>query len=219
MNFTDLSDLRYLLNNKYLTLRNLIYSVSIILVIALGVTGYIFYTKNYDQKAYQLFSESLIEYQKAIESGNQEDFINAQRAFELAYNSYSRSSISPFVLAYQSECLLRSGDQNKALELMQKSVDSINSNYPVYYLYLTKLALMQLDSIQESDSTKGLELLEKLAKTFNNPYRDMAGYYLGYQFWVKGDFDQAKKSWNILNQADQDSIWAALASSKMQLIN
>ncbi len=216
---TFLSEIRYYLNNKYLTSRNLLILLGAAGLICAIVFGYSFYSRNYNQKAFAMFSESIAEYNKAMSTGNSQDFVNAERAFAASYKAYSRATISPFMLAYQADSALKSGNFDSALDLMKKAVDSIEVSSPVYYLYATKLALMQLDSKDESVKNLGKELLEKYAKTFNNPYKDMAAYYLGYQAWVVGDFELAKRNWQILSQAGNDSIWAALAGSKLELVS
>lgn len=213
------SEIRYFFNNKYLTSKNILLFLGLVALVLTIILGYILYSKNYNQKAFEMFSESVVEYQKALGSGSSQDFANAERAFAASYKAYNKSTVSPFMLSYQADAALRSGNQKEAIDLMQKALNAIELNSPVYYLYATKLALMQLDSNDESVKVQGKDLLEKLSKIFNNPYKDMASYYLGYQVWVAGDFDSAKKYWQVLAQAGQDSIWAALASSKLALIN
>ena len=60
-----------------------------------------------------------------------------------------------------------------------------------------------MDASDQAFQQKGLQELVSLAREENNPYKDMALFYLGRYYWAKNQIDEAKKAWQEL----EDSSW------------
>lgn len=144
-----------------------------------------------------------------------------EQAFMTGAQRYASTTIAPFFQAFAAEMQLRKGDAPQALTTLQHAVKGMTSSSPYYYLYVTKIALLQLDSADESVRTAGRNALQELTDSTKNPHRDMARYYLGLHEWSLGNRLAAKNIWSSLldTKSEKPSTWARLAQAKLALLS
>ncbi|MCL4361008.1 tetratricopeptide repeat protein [Candidatus Dependentiae bacterium] len=211
-------NLQELVQNK--EVRNTIILAILALAIVGAWFGYKLYSKSYEEGAHNLFAQAMQEYNQALQGDNLSTWKDVEHAFEVAHQKYSKSHLVPYFLTYESDAVLRQGDEKRALQLMQDAVKNLSSNSPIYYLYKIKLSLMQMDSKDKDIAHQGKLTLENLAQENANPYKDMSLYYLGNNAFVNGQINEAKNSWQKMMQiASKDSVWANAAHSKLEFLS
>jgi len=164
--------------------------------IVLGVLivggGYWFHrhrTEQYNQDAQVAFSYHLerMDLLSTNTSAQAGDWTALEESFGVEYSRYKDSSLGPYFRAFQSEAALRAGDREQAIALLAEAVRAMGSAAPLYYLYMVKLGVMQLDSHNEQHHESGMHDLLQLAQDTCNPYQGLAWYHLWHYAWVKGD--------------------------------
>lgn len=88
---------------------------------------------------------------------------------------------------FTAQKLLKSGDHQTALDQINKSIEKRPSSSEAYYLRsLIYLSQMQLDQAKSD-----IEKIEEL-----NPYSSLKDQALGQMFYLQGEYDKAKDSFN-----------------------
>lgn len=178
-----------------------------LVLVSAGFAGYHWYSLHRTQQAHTIFAQCMQEFERALSSDDASLWTDVERAFATGYKSYPRTAIAPYFLAFQAEALIHQDKQEEARVLFADAVKKISKSSPLYYLYATKLALMNMDT----------QLLTKLADDHKNSYRDMALYYLGYCAFVANDRDTAEKTWaRLVREQGNSSVWANLAQAKLE---
>lgn len=146
-----------------------------------------------------------------------------ETACKRAYDEYSNSKLAPYFLAYQAEALVKQNKDDEAITVMTQMIQSMPKNSPLYYVYSTKLALMQIDSNQTAVHAQGLKQLEELAADTKNKQRDEALYYVGLYYWQLNDQVKAKESWQTLaelaSRPEEASPWMQLVSERLAVLS
>lgn len=199
--------------------RELWFVVGIALCIGAAGLGYRFYAQGYEQRAYKVFSDCMHEYEKA--AANTAIWSDVEQAFTLGYQQYGRSSLAPYFLAYKADVLLKQNKHDEAIATFDAMALVLPTASPVYGPYMTKRALVKMDSADIHMQKAGLEELTTLANDTRNQQRDMALYYLGLHYWSAQDIKQAQGIWQNLvalqsEQPESRSPWAALVQDKIQ---
>lgn len=141
-------------------------------------------------------------------------------ACNAGYDQNSSSKLAPLFLIYRADALVAQGDNAQAMTVMQDGIAKMSSSSPLRSLYAVKLALMKIDSADQSMKAAGMQELEKLAQQ-DVAGADMAAYYRGLLFWQAGEVEKAKDAWKRLaGTANQEnaSPYAALVDEKLQQV-
>ena len=121
-------------------------------------------------------------------------------------------------MVYEADTLIHQGKIKEASVLMDKAVQEMDSQHPLYTTYALKRALLRLDSGDASLEKQGREELEALAQDKNNSARDSALYYSGLYAENRADKAQAEKRFKeIVDQAHEQSYWYQLAQNKLKV--
>jgi len=144
--------------------------------------------------------------------------------FGNAGQELSSTSIAPYCFAFQAQALFEKGDLAAGIQALQKAVESLPAQSPLFYLFKTKLALALLDAQDRGESAdQGLSMLTDVARATDNIFKDYALYYLGLYYWTHNNLDEAKKVWQGLideyrHEKAVPSPWAQLAEQKLPFI-
>lgn len=154
---------------------------------------------------------------------HKEKWTEVERVFEDSFQNNKGANIAPMFLVYQSEALLNLEKRDKAIEILRKAIGYMNKRFATYHYYQIKLALMEIDSDNQSFKSQGFETLKRIALDQSNYAQDMALFRLGECFWYKKKFSDAKNYWNQLvlkfgKKSKHPSVWAELAKEKLRLI-
>jgi predicted negative regulator of RcsB-dependent stress response len=184
---------------------------ALVLGLLLAGGGYWWYQTSMNEAAQGALAQCLEEYERALHTVDTQSWHDVQMACAQGYALYKNSSVAPFFLALQSDAYLYQNDKEQAYESLRQAVASLSKKVPLYYLYATKLALLEHDIKHDN------LMLDMLAMNSKNPYQDMAYYYRGYFAWSEGNEEQARKDWdNIIR--DPQSIWAQRAQAHLSYI-
>jgi tetratricopeptide (TPR) repeat protein len=146
-----------------------------------------------------------------------------ETACKRAHDEYANSNLAPYFLAYQAEALVKQNKTDEAITVMTQMMKSMSKNSPLYYVYATKLALIEIDSNDSTAHAQGLKRLEELAADPKNQQRDEALYYVGLYFWHLNDRVKAKEAWQTLaelspNAQEASSPWMQLVSERLAVL-
>jgi tetratricopeptide (TPR) repeat protein len=182
--------------------------------------GYRWYAIRNERQAQMLLAECLHEYDNA--RAGDTTWEKVEQLCQQAYAKDHSAHTAPYLLALQADALTARGQNEKALAVMQQSVDHFPTSSLLYPLYATKYALMQMDSNDESVHATGLAALETFAKTPGLANHDRAAYYLGLYYFGKNDISKAQTVWKDLVEAHKEfpmqSPWAQYAATKIDLL-
>jgi len=164
--------------------------------------GFKFYIFSKESSAHKALNECVIEFSKVRNGAG--SWKDVEVAFDAGYKNNSGSKLAPFFLVFKSDALFEQGKTKEAIEALGKALKVMSEKDDFYGAYKAKVALMQLDSADESVKKEGLDSLEKLADT-NNSGQVVALYYLGLYSFDKNDTVNAKKYWQKLVQLDEEA--------------
>jgi len=130
------------------------------------------------------------------------------------------STAVPYLRMIQAQVALAQDNKDAALGYVADAIKSLDSSSPLYYVYKTKYALMNIDA--QDHKQEGLDQLAALASDVRNTNRDEAQFYLGLYHWVHDEIGQAKDAWKDLLAVDtsveHSSPWARRAQAKVATI-
>lgn len=188
-------------------LRELAVAGALILSLGLIAGGYYWYRSATNQKAQALLAQCLEEYERALYTNEAHMWHDVQMASSQGYERSKSSDLAPFFKSIQADAFYAQDKKEEALEALSAAVDAMSTSSPLYYLYATKLALMEYDYKGSS------ERLMALAQNTKNPYKDMAQYYVGYYLLAQDKQIEARAYWKDLLQ--QNSVWAQQAQAQL----
>jgi hypothetical protein len=174
--------------------RNKYYIVggSLVVLVGAGFYGYRMYMTQRNTEAFGVLGRYIERFLGEKKGGARLD----DGALQLEAQAFSGSAASPYFTAYEAQNLLHQGKIAEAEPLLEKAVNAMPSSSPLTDLYKVKLALVRLDSGDQTMVEKGLKSLQALAcSEQTSPAWDVAVYYLGRYHWVKGNVEEAKKIW------------------------
>lgn len=195
-------DLINTLTKRFSYVRELFLGIGICLVLAIGYTGYRWFTISRDQTAQKAFSEYVQDYQLALKENNPQEWDRVAALFQFGRNHYRSTSLAPYFLVMQSDIQLRQGKRAEAITTISEALSEL-SDTNMKSLLSIKRALVRLDSDKLEIREEGAQELVTLARDADNPYHDMALFYLGRYYWATNKIEEAKKTWQEL----VDSRW------------
>jgi len=193
---------------------------ALVLLMLIGLLlGRHFFVSYREQNAQKALSMSLAESfnaQRTVQPDWSMVAVNCAHAAE----DNSSSHLKPYFMALQADALIKAGNTEQALEVMDAMLARMPTHDPLVPLYALKGALMSLDAADTLVQERGLKVLEKLASDEANIYRDAAQFYLGHYYWTRDQLDKARAVWQELVaqrrvELGMRSPWADLASSKL----
>lgn len=218
--------------DKFKYSRELFMAAGLCVVMFAGYTGYRWFIVSRNQTAQKAFSEYQQDYQLALKENNPQEWDRVASLFEFGWKQYSSSSLAPYFLLMQSDIQLHQGNRDQAVATLSQAIKGLSNANMVAMLEI-KRALIQLDSDDQAMSEAGLQELVRLARApqsgtdqdyGNNPYRDMALFYLGRYYWVNNKIDEAQKTWQELVDMEwidksNQSPWVHEAKASLQQLN
>lgn len=217
--------------------------ISAIIFVIGGFYGYFYYKQAREESAYHALV-AVVKYvdapvkKEAVDQSKEEDlsFLNKEefKSFEEKwtkieeeckenYKVHKSSGIASFFLVYRVQALIELKKLQEAIDVMRVAISKMR-NDNVKNHYQIKLALMLIDSKDESSCNEGIELLRKIANAKDSVAQDSALYHLGEYYWYQRRFNEARNYWNQLllafdKQEEYASPWVAVAKEKLRLID
>lgn len=201
-----------------------------LVVIALvvgGWKGHEWHVTSREEKAQLAFSDALDEFHMASyiartepeEKAKIADHLkDATLAFSTVLEKHSSATLAPYAKGFLAEIHLLKDEPKEALALFQEVTNDVGSNSPLYFLYQTKIALLQLSLGEEKE---GVDHLQTLAHNTANIHSDNAAYFLGQYYWTKGESKKAAQEWDRFLEKNQPkdplkaSPWAQGVQAKL----
>lgn len=187
--------------------------------LAAAYGAYHWYSIRQEESAQHDFAQALEQFERVLAQEGEGKWEEVERAFAAGYAAHSGSALAPFFLAFQAETALELGDTEQARSLMNDAMQKMPRSNPLYHLYAVKRAVMLIDADDIALKDQGLALLQELAGDAQNPYRDMAQFFYGYQAFAVGDKAKAQERWQpLMQESGATSPWALRAQSYLELL-
>jgi predicted negative regulator of RcsB-dependent stress response len=155
-----------------------------------GFFGYRWYQQHRNRAAQYDFGILLDAYTKEQEN-EKPDFAPIAQQAQAGLQKHKRSALAPLFVVLQADALVAAGKKDEAVHVMA-DYESQVSHSVFAPLFLTKCAVMRVDSADEGERQKGIEQLQRLAHDMHNVFRDDALYHLFMYYWTQGDVAQAR---------------------------
>lgn len=187
--------------------------------------GYFSYKTSQEKQAQKILSECIEQFERASYPGSMGSlWPSVEMACQLGYEQHSSSSLAPYFLAYEADALLAQKKDNEAIAVMGNMMNLLSSDSPLYDMYATKYALMQLDAADEKTHVDGLNALQALGSKESNKQKDIALYYLGSYYESVNDIAAAKNTWEQLvaiesPDAEYASPWIAHVKERLNQLS
>lgn len=179
--------------------------------------AYRWYTVSREETVQKIFSEQVIEFNKAR---TPEQFEAMVVDCKSGHDQYAGSHLAPYFTAYEVDALLKLGKKTEALASLDGLIASLSGSNPLIYVYKTKRALLKFDIDDATTQEAGLKELQQLADDAKNKDRDLAQFYLGLHYYGADDLVNAKKVWQDLIELSLDSKnpspWAEQAKQRLE---
>lgn len=191
------------------------------------ISGYSYYRliNQKQEDLYADFTDSVNAYHKvlSLRDAKQQDleWPNLEAGFEKLVDQHLNSKLAPYFLSYYADVLAYQNKIDLACKQIDLAVEKLKNGSSdvqqgLYHMYFIKSALMKCDSETKEIKEVGLEQLKKSSEDTNNPFQDMALYYLGYQALSSGNKVQADKIFSDLVNTYKQSLWATKAAAKLE---
>jgi predicted negative regulator of RcsB-dependent stress response len=180
-------------------------------VIAAGSAGIYYYHAQRvqtEQAALIAYSEVMADYNKAF--NKPELWADVIQASQMGHRQYSGTVYGPLFIIVKAEALIQQGKLDEALPTMKEGLAALSRSMPLYNVYATKYALMQLDNADAAVAQQGVESLKKLAHDIKNQQRDEAMYNLYHYYTRNGNQQEAqaiKEEASALAKSFESSPW------------
>ncbi len=178
-------------------------AITIVLVVAGGYFGYRSYVVSREQRAHHSFADYLQDYQMAEKANSKEEWERVSNLLGHGFVQHKGSNVAPLFLSLKSDAQVKLGELVEAINTIQRAIDALPRGSKLLSLFLIKQALMRLDVEDEALQKVGLEQLVTIARDKDSEHKDIALFYLGRYYWVHDQIEDAKKSWQEL----EDSSW------------
>lgn len=197
--------------------RYVLVASGLFIVALVGYFGYRWYERSYNERAQEAIATVLDLYEKAGRDEHSSAVLTeAQRVCELKLAEFSSAAIAPYLRALYADILLQRGETDKATATLAEAVKLMNKNVPVYWLYATKLALMQCDATDQKVRATGEATLKEISENMQTEARLMAQYYRGLAAFNAGKIADARQLWQkLMTSTGGYSPWAKLAEAKL----
>ncbi len=176
---------------------SIVIAIVSVAIVGGSLVGYRYYQKMSSVNAHKDFAAAVTLFEaqeKNAQGADKEQWESLAKTFESGYEKNSSARLAPAFLAYQADALLKAGKFDAALPLLRKAAD-LMAVAAIKESYELKLDLVLLDSGKEEFEKEGLSRLQKLAAQGNSTVHAQALYHLGYFFWIKKNFEEAKNYW------------------------
>ncbi len=178
-------------------------ALTIVLLAAGGYFGYRSYIVSREQKAHQTFADYMQDFQLASKADSKEEWERMVRLSGHGYTQHKGSNLAPLFLSLKADAHIKLGEMVEGINSLQQAIDALPAGSPLLPLLQVKQSLMQLDADDDALSKVGLQQLISIARDKENSLKDMALFYLGRYYWAHDQIEDAKKTWQEL----EDSSW------------
>ena len=180
-----------------------------------GYYGYNWYRASSERDAQLVMADAYHEYTQAIQSFEQAKDENDQLATQhledailacdMLLRSHGNTYLAAYAQAFKADLLIIQNQKQEGLALLEQAVTAMNNNYPGYYLFKNKIALVRIDLAESIGDAAGVELgvkqLHELVVNPKNPASTESAYFLGEYYWSINDTQKAQEAWqNVLNE-------------------
>ena len=191
----------------------LTYALGIIVVLALVISGYRFFSIRSENKALSLLDQSMTKYEKVKNDRKPaETYEQVSADFQLIIDKYGRKNSGKIAkLTYANICY-KAGKYEQAIELYNGSLDDFEK-YPAIHNQV--LGSLGYAYEQQNDYASAVRYFEKLSSAQGTIMRSEALYRLGWLYDKLGNTEKSRAAYNAIISDYPDFIYIDLVKERM----
>ena len=193
--------------------KQLTYALGIIVVLALIISGYRFFSIRAENNASALLDKSLSKYD-SIKAGKQPDEVYEEVSadFQFILDNYKgRESAKLARLIYANICY-NAGKYKQAIGLYKTALTDFEKFPMIHQQILSNLGYAYE---QEEDYSTAVGYFEKISSATGSIRRDEALYHLGRLYDKLGENEKSREAYNKILTDHQDFIYIDLVKERM----
>ena len=191
----------------------LAYALGIIVILALIISGYRFFTIRAENNAAALLDKSLTKY-NSLKTDKQPDEVYGEVSadFQFILDKYKgKESAKIARLTYANICY-DAGKYKQAIELYKTALTEFEKYPMIHYQILSNIGYA---FEQEADYTTAVGYFEKISSAPEPILRDDALYHLGRLYEKLGENEKSREAFNKILTDHQDFIYIDLVKERM----
>jgi len=191
----------------------LTYALGIIVVLALIISGYRFFSIRAENNASALLDKSLTKYD-SIKSEKQPDEVYEEVSadFQFILNKYKGKESAKIARLIYANICYNAGKYKQAIELYKTALTEFAKNPMIHYQILGNLGYAYE---QVEDYLTAVGYFEKISSAPEPIMRDEALYHLGRLYDKLGENEKSREAYNKILTDHQDFIYIDLVKERM----
>jgi tetratricopeptide (TPR) repeat protein len=191
----------------------LTYALGIIVVLALIISGYRFFSIRAENNASALLDKSLTKYDSIkAEKQPEEVYEEVTADFQFILNEYKKKESAKLARLIYANICYNAGKYKQAIELYKTALTEY-AKYPmIHYQILSNLGYAYE---QEEDYSTAVVYFEKISSSPEPIMRDEALYHLGRLYDKLGENEKSREAYNKILTDHQDFIYIDLVKERM----
>ena len=191
----------------------LTYALGIIVVLALIISGYRFFSIRAENNASALLDKSLTKYD-SIKAEKQPDEVYEEVSadFQFILNKYKGKESAKIARLIYANICYNAGKYKQAIELYKTALTEFAKNPMIHYQILGNLGYAYE---QEEDYLTAVGYFEKISSAPEPIMRDEALYHLGRLYDKLGENEKSREAYNKILTDHQDFIYIDLVKERM----
>jgi tetratricopeptide (TPR) repeat protein len=191
----------------------LTYALGIIVVLALIISGYRFFSIRAENNASALLDKSLTKYD-SIKAEKQPDEVYEEVSadFQFILNKYKGKESAKIARLIYANICYNAGKYKQAIELYKTALTEFAKNPMIHYQILGNLGYAYE---QVEDYLTAVGYFEKISSAPEPIMRDEALYHLGRLYDKLGENEKSREAYNKILTDHQDFIYIDLVKERM----
>ena len=191
----------------------LIYALGIIVVLALIISGYRFFSIRAENNASVLLDKSLMKY-NSIKAEKQPDEVYAEVSpdFQFILNKYKGKESSKLARLIYANICYNAGKYKQAIELYKTALTEFAKHPMIHHQILSNLGYAYE---QKEDYSTAVGYFKKITSASEPLMRDQALYNMGRLFEKLGENEKSREAYSKILTDHQDFIYIDLVKERV----
>lgn len=191
----------------------LTYALGIIVVLALIISGYRFFSIRAENNASALLDKSMSKYNNLkAEKKPDEVYSEMSPDFEFILDKYNGKESAKLARLTFANICYNAGKYKQAIELYKTSLTDFTKHPMIHNLILSNLGYAYE---QEADYSNAVNYFQKISSASELPIRDEALYHLGRLYDKLGENEKSRKAYDEILTDHQDFMYIDLIKERI----
>jgi tetratricopeptide (TPR) repeat protein len=193
--------------------KKIINIATVILVIVLGYSLYLYYSKTKEDKAFFQLSQDMAWYEKATQANpDAVSLEEIKKKSDTFFDSYKRTSAAMLARAKYAQLYFSKGDYSGAAKLYTELLPSARKDDGLINITLCALGQSYEAMNKPEEAMRNFETVVESSCPLK---KDEALFHMGLLYEKKGDAEKSKRAFNRVVSEFPDSMYKDLAKEKI----